>query len=75
MTADVHALARNSLFPPITDPLYAYSLALRSHMESYDYLVSQPSVWTEKTLQRFRDVCVDQGWPIPEWAKEDDDRG
>lgn len=46
---------RNGM-PLTTDWYYPYALALKTHMESYDYIVSQPSVLNWEQGQRLLDI-------------------
>lgn len=67
MTKEIETLfdARNQIAAPITDPLYADSLALRSYMESYDYIVSQPSVLTREQGERMLEIMAEGYKPLP----------
>ena len=55
---------RNRALPPITDPLYADSMALQAHITSYDYIVSQPSVLDEKTAARMLEIMAEGRRPL-----------
>lgn len=55
----------NELSPPITSLDYGYSLALRTYMESYDYLVQQPSVIDEATWEKMQEMRRRGPRPLP----------
>lgn len=71
----------NRLFSPITSLEYGLALALTSHMESYSYIVSQPTVLVGAAARRFREILNGPGSkltadPLPLDAFDDEaDRG
>jgi hypothetical protein len=63
--ADKRMNADNQLSPPITSLDYGYALALLTYMESYDYLVSQPSVMDEATWEKMQELRKRPRRPLP----------
>ena len=55
----------NELSPSITSLDYGYALALRTYMESYDYLVQQPSVIDEATWEKMQELRRRPYQPLP----------